>query len=57
MVTAYNVGAKEPLLVKFTRKWAYSPHILLLVFGINPAFDGVDDATYGWLSPKTYADL
>ena len=59
-VTAYNVGAQGTITGQvYSESGSYSGAATYTAAGnagINPAFNGVDDATYGWLSPKTYAD-
>ena len=59
-VTAYNVGAQGTITGQvYSESGSYNGAATYTAAGnsgINPAFDGVDDATYGWLSPKTYAD-
>jgi len=59
-VTAYNVGAQGTITGQvYSESGSYNGAATYTAAGnagINPAFDGVVDATYGWLSPKTYAD-
>ena len=59
-VTAYNVGAQGTITGQvYSESGSYNGAATYTAAGnsgINPAFDGVEDATYGWLSPKTYAD-
>ena len=59
-VTAYNVGAQGTITGQvYTESGSYNSVATYTAAGnsgINPAFDGVATGTYGWLSPKTYAD-
>ena len=59
-VTAYNVGAQGTITGQvYSESGSYNGAATYTAAGnsgINPAFDGVVTGTYGWLSPKTYAD-
>ena len=58
--TPYNVGEQGTITGQvYSESGSYNGAATYTAAGnsgINPAFDGVDNATYGWLSPKTYAD-
>ena len=59
-VSAYNVGAQGTITGQvYSESGSYNGAATYTAAGnsgINPAFDGVTTGTYGWLSPKTYAD-
>ena len=59
-VTPYNVGAQGTITGQvYSESGSYNGAATYTAAGnsgINPAFDGVVTGTYGWLSPKTYAD-
>tara|TARA_B100001093_G_C26835723_1_gene1018244 strand:+ start:136 stop:2277 length:2142 start_codon:yes stop_codon:yes gene_type:complete len=62
LVTPYNVGAQGTITGQvYSESGSYNGAAVYTsnnsnTPGINPAFDGVVTGTYGWLSPKTYAD-
>lgn len=56
----FNVGAQGGITGQvYSESGSYNSSALYTAAGnsgINPAFSGVVTGTYGWLSPKTYAD-